>query len=156
MRLKNAVTVGLVLFAGGIMAIFLIAFTETSKTDTTAANTNTPTGAASNAAPEAASGATPATVGTPACGAAGGSCTAAEVAAHNSAADCWVIYEGNYYNVTPFIRAHPGGASVFNSQTCGQDIGAYLSGDKASAGKRNEHSAEAMAQLATLKVGPVK
>ena len=33
----------------------------------------------------------------------------AEVQKHNSASDCWVVISGVVYDLTDFIREHPGG-----------------------------------------------
>jgi len=91
-----------------------------------------------------------------ACGQAGGSCTAAEVAGHNSRTDCWVIYDGYYYIVTSYVNSHPGGTQAFTSQTCGVDITAYLNGSIAPAGtQRHSHSATAYSILNSYKVGQV-
>ena len=36
--------------------------------------------------------------------------TLAEIAAHNSPSDCWVVIHGQVYDVTEFLTRHPGGA----------------------------------------------
>jgi cytochrome b involved in lipid metabolism len=46
--------------------------------------------------------------------------TAQEVAARNSATDCWSLINGNVYNLTSFISKHPGGAGAVKS-ICGKD-----------------------------------
>jgi cytochrome b involved in lipid metabolism len=70
--------------------------------------------------------------------------TTALVAQHNTAADCWATVGNNVYNVTSYIRAHPGGASNITSY-CGADIGAAF----ASQG----HSANASNIMASYKIG---
>jgi L-lactate dehydrogenase (cytochrome) len=37
---------------------------------------------------------------------------ALEVAKHNTRESCWVIIEGQVYDVTDFLEEHPGGASI--------------------------------------------
>merc|ERR1719326_1581343 len=39
----------------------------------------------------------------------GGGYSMAEVAKHNSKADCWVVVSGDVLNVTSFLSQHPGG-----------------------------------------------
>jgi hypothetical protein len=92
----------------------------------------------------------------PACGQAGGTCSAAQVAAHNSAGDCWMIYSKKWYVVTSYVNSHPGGRSVFNSTTCGADVTAYLSGSASSAGQRHTHSAAAYSTLQSFTGGAVQ
>lgn len=92
----------------------------------------------------------------PACGAAGGVCSPAQVATHNSQTNCWVIYASYYYNVTGYVNAHPGGRASFNSATCGHDITAYLNGSAASGGGQHAHSASAYNTLTSYRVGPVR
>lgn len=45
--------------------------------------------------------------------------TAAQVAPHNTASDCWLIISGNVYDVTNFIPIHPGGNAIV--PYCGTD-----------------------------------
>jgi hypothetical protein len=103
------------------------------------------------------SGQTTLTVNTPApvCGQSGGTCTAAQVAAHNSASNCWVIYSNSYYNVTSYVNKHPSGSAVFNSSTCGQNISGYMDGSQSTAGQRHAHSGGAYSTLESYKIGPV-
>lgn len=42
------------------------------------------------------------------------------IASHNSEGDCWVIFEGNVYDLTDYLNAHPGGAQVI-IDVCGAD-----------------------------------
>jgi L-lactate dehydrogenase (cytochrome) len=35
-----------------------------------------------------------------------------EVSKHNSRDDCWVIIDGNVYDVTDFLENHPGGEDI--------------------------------------------
>lgn len=97
------------------------------------------------------------TVGSPppACGQAGGTCTAAQVATHNSQGNCWMTYGGKWYVVTSYVSTHKGGASVFNSTTCGQDVTPYMNGSASTAGKRHTHSSSAYNTLKSFTGGPV-
>ncbi|MEY3972958.1 MAG: hypothetical protein RJA71_270 [Actinomycetota bacterium] len=71
-------------------------------------------------------------------GAAGGAITltAAEVAAHNTAADCWSIVKGNVYNLTSYVQRHPGGSSVIKN-ICGRDGSVAFSNQHSGQGKPN-------------------
>ena len=44
--------------------------------------------------------------------------TAAEVALHQSAEDCWLIIDKKVYDVTPYIAEHPGGDAIFRHAGC--------------------------------------
>ncbi|KAI5359417.1 Putative cytochrome b5-like heme/steroid binding domain, NADH:cytochrome b5 reductase [Septoria linicola] len=35
-----------------------------------------------------------------------------EVSEHNSKQDCWIVIHGQVYNVTEYLRDHPGGKEV--------------------------------------------
>ncbi|GAB2298528.1 hypothetical protein Dimus_032592 [Dionaea muscipula] len=41
----------------------------------------------------------------------------AEVSAHNSSKDCWLVIGGKAYDVTKFLEDHPGGDEVLLSAT---------------------------------------
>jgi cytochrome b involved in lipid metabolism len=43
-----------------------------------------------------------------------------EVAPHNNAANCWIVIENKVYDVSPFLREHPGGISMVMPY-CGKD-----------------------------------
>lgn len=92
---------------------------------------------------------------TPTCGVAGGTCTSAQVASHNTAGNCWMIYNGGYYIVTSYVNQHPGGSSVFNSQTCGHDVTGYMNGSQSTAGQNRRHSNSAYTILQSYYVGRV-
>eukprot|EP01122_Echinamoeba_exundans_P007171 TRINITY_DN2141_c0_g1_i2.p2 TRINITY_DN2141_c0_g1~~TRINITY_DN2141_c0_g1_i2.p2 ORF type:complete len:143 (+),score=50.35 TRINITY_DN2141_c0_g1_i2:61-489(+) len=38
-----------------------------------------------------------------------------EVAQHNKADDCFLVVDGNVYDVTTFISRHPGGAAIYKN-----------------------------------------
>jgi cytochrome b involved in lipid metabolism len=46
--------------------------------------------------------------------------TLADVAVHNTQADCWTLVFDKVYNITTYIKNHPGGASSI-SKICGKD-----------------------------------
>lgn len=43
-----------------------------------------------------------------------------EVSKHDSANDCWLIVEDSIYNMTNFMKKHPGGSRVITG-LCGKD-----------------------------------
>jgi hypothetical protein len=67
-------------------------------------------------------------------------CSAADIVKPNSVSDCWVIYSGK----------------VYDAQTCGHDVTAYLQGDATAAGRSHSHSAKAYYTLAQFEIGTVK
>lgn len=65
----------------------------------------------------------------PATGGAGGTYTRAQVATHNTATNCWYIFNNRVVNVTPYLTTnrHPGGNAVI-VRYCGKDAtGAFNS-----------------------------
>jgi cytochrome b involved in lipid metabolism len=76
-----------------------------------------------------------------------GTYTMAEVATHNNASSCWSVVGGVVYDLTAWVKKHPGGAQAILS-ICGKD------GTQAFTGKHmGDQKPEAM--LATFKIGVV-
>lgn len=73
--------------------------------------------------------------------------TSTEVAQHTSGSDCWVIVDGNVYNVSDYIPFHPGGSNRIVSR-CGTDISADFAG-----GGGHRHSSSARNTLSRYLVG---
>jgi len=57
----------------------------------------------------------------------GSSYTPAQVAAHSSSGDCWMIVNGKVYNVTTYLPYHPGGIAAILPY-CGKDATAAFTG----------------------------
>lgn len=78
-----------------------------------------------------------------------------QVAAHNSADDCWTIVSGTVYDITDYIPRHPGGDRIL--QACGQD-GTSLFNERQTAegepvGTGTPHSSSANSQLQDFEIG---
>jgi cytochrome b involved in lipid metabolism len=71
----------------------------------------------------------------------------AEVAMHNTQADCWTTINGSVYNVTNWIKEHPGGAKAIAS-LCGIDGSVKFNGMHA--GQPNPAAALASFKIGTL------
>lgn len=71
--------------------------------------------------------------------------TAAQVAAHATAGDCWSIVNGKVYDLTSWIAQHPGGPSPIKSM-CGKDATAAFNAQHAS-------TKAAQSMLATFQIG---
>ncbi|MDR3581705.1 MAG: PKD domain-containing protein [Candidatus Pacebacteria bacterium] len=71
--------------------------------------------------------------------------TLADIATHNTTADCWTAINGSVYNLTSFIASHPGGVATITS-ICGID---------GSAAFNAMHGSDTIAQaaLAPLQIG---
>lgn len=72
----------------------------------------------------------------------------ADVATHNSRTDCWMVIEGNVYDVTGYIASHPGGAQIL--QGCGTDA-TELFNDRP--GPSGAHSSSARSIMAQFEIG---
>ncbi|HBY24286.1 MAG TPA: hypothetical protein DEG88_13775 [Propionibacteriaceae bacterium] len=46
--------------------------------------------------------------------------TLSQVAEHSSASDCWSVIKGNVYNLTSWVKQHPGGSQRI-IDICGKD-----------------------------------
>jgi cytochrome b involved in lipid metabolism len=78
------------------------------------------------------------------------SLTAAEVAKHATAEDCWMIIEGNVYNLSNFPAVHPGGPQI--AGMCGKDATQLF---QTRAGK-GPHPETAQVKLETMLLGPLE
>ena len=77
----------------------------------------------------------------------GAALSAAEVAKHNTAADCWSVVSGKVYDLTGYGNSHPGGASAI-SALCGKDATQAFQGQHGGA-QRPEST------LAAFLIGPL-
>lgn len=76
--------------------------------------------------------------------------TAAEVAKHSSANDCWLIINNKVYDVTNFLSIHPGGSGTI-IPFCGQEATAAF--DSKDRNPAQPHSQTADALLANYYIG---
>jgi len=74
-----------------------------------------------------------------------------EISRHNSAADCWLVINNEVYDVTSYLRAHPGGVGIVVPY-CGQPDGTQAFATKAG---RGSHSSTARTELQQFLLGPV-
>lgn len=103
----------------------------------------TPTSAA---APASSAASTPATGSSPSASTSGGTTyTMAQVATHNSQADCWAVIDNNVYDLTQWISRHPGGPDKI-IPLCGTDATSNFHG-------QHDDQAKPNTQLATFMVG---
>lgn len=73
--------------------------------------------------------------------------TMANVSTHNSATSCWTVINGNVYDLTSWIKQHPGGSSVILN-LCGKDGTAAFTAEHGT--QRSPNST-----LAGFKLGPL-
>lgn len=74
--------------------------------------------------------------------------TQSEVAAHNTATDCWIIVSNNVYSVASYIAMHPGGRSAIVNQCGGDATTAFQT-----RGGTGSHSSSARSTLNTFLIG---
>lgn len=60
----------------------------------------------------------------------------AEIRNHNTKGDCWSLIKGDVYNLTSYVRNHPGGQDVI-SNICGKDGSSAFSNQHGSSRKPN-------------------
>uniref|UniRef100_UPI00359027ED fatty acid 2-hydroxylase isoform X1 n=1 Tax=Myxine glutinosa TaxID=7769 RepID=UPI00359027ED len=72
--------------------------------------------------------------------------TATEIARHCTPDSCWVVHEGSVYDVTRFVRTHPGGESVL-LRYAGTDVSSAMRGDP------HRHSDNAYRWLSQYRIG---
>lgn len=81
--------------------------------------------------------------------------TSDEVAKHSSASDCWTIVEGKVYNITSYVRSHPGGNEILRA--CGTDATTLFTTrtttDGEEVGSGTPHSSTAERTLSQFLVG---
>jgi hypothetical protein len=58
--------------------------------------------------------------------------TAAEVLKHSTGTDCWSVIKGEVYDLTAYVKDHPGGAALIKA-ICGLDGSAAFAGEHAGA-----------------------
>ncbi|MFA5107262.1 MAG: cytochrome b5-like heme/steroid binding domain-containing protein [Patescibacteria group bacterium] len=74
--------------------------------------------------------------------------TAGVVAQHATPADCWIVIQGIVYDVTRYLKLHPGGGDIIIPH-CGQDATQAF---QTKAG-RGAHSSVAYVDLASYHIG---
>lgn len=80
--------------------------------------------------------------------------SAATVAEHITKEDCWMIISGEVYNVTEYVRNHPGGDDILRG--CGKDATALFNtrrDENERVGSGTSHSSNARSTLESFKVG---
>ena len=60
--------------------------------------------------------------------------TSAQVLKHSTGTDCWSVIKGEVYDLTSYVKDHPGGANLIKA-ICGKDGSAAFAGEHAGAAK---------------------
>lgn len=71
-----------------------------------------------------------------------------DVSTHNSKSDCWMAIKGEVYDVTDYIRRHPGGNQIILG--CGTDASSMFASIRGHGGRR------AQSDLDTLQIGTLQ
>ncbi len=92
-----------------------------------------------------------------ACGTSGGACTTAQIATHNTAGNCWVIYNSNYLILSGTGRKGSNGDEVANHNGGSSRITPYCGGN-ATTGFNAQHGSQSGVKsiFNTYVVGPVQ
>lgn len=75
-----------------------------------------------------------------------------EVSGHSSVNDCWIVINGEVYDVTGFITSHPGGNAILEG--CGKNATTLF--ETRPMGSGTSHSTRARGLLANYHVGKLK
>jgi cytochrome b involved in lipid metabolism len=81
-----------------------------------------------------------------------GALTEEAIAKHKTAEDCWLIVDGNVYDVTVFVAQHPGGSDLIVGYCGGDATAAFNTRDK---NPPEKHSSFAASLLRSYYIGPV-
>ena len=76
--------------------------------------------------------------------------SAQEVAMHNSPDDCWIIVSNKVYDVSSYVKLHPGGSATITPY-CGEE--ATRAFETKDLGRGEDHSGFAYSHLDSLYVG---
>ncbi len=71
-----------------------------------------------------------------------------DVSTHNTATDCWLIIDNKVFDVTNYLRLHPGGKAIVVPYCGGEATAAF-----ANRGGEGSHSQNAIEQLGGLYIG---
>lgn len=72
----------------------------------------------------------------------------AEIAAHSSSTSCWLLIDSRVYDVTSYLRRHPGGSRTI-TPWCGKESTVAFATEDG----RGEHSTDAYRQLEDYFIG---
>lgn len=79
--------------------------------------------------------------------------TAAEVAQHNSASDCWMVIDNKVLKVTNYLKVHPGGAGTMVPY-CGKDGSQAYHDEKKHGSKANQLMSDFLIGILGMDISP--